>query len=297
MRAVELLNFSADKFSFSPLLAVDQCNKGTCQCVLQYSCRRTTSFSVQFLHSTRNRGKTRIFLFWLWSSNDPSKLDHFAPLMKESFVSQTSEGSLSRPVLDDTDTWTGILSQIWLKRGEEWLLEIAGKNAKIPSGSKLPKTKINIPGPSSIVVVEKWKVNLSIVQGLYVFQLEVFLGRKLQMTISCLFNYMSVSAGKDDDHVAVSKQECIVESSPQFNDSIKQEIGIEPKIPNFVMEQVTCSLDIMTDMDDFARYIEDGSKFYVSEKSKEVAKKCVPDDFVFPKDHNKLCFKPLRCRT
>ena len=78
--------------------------------------------------------------------------------MKESFVSQRSEGSLSRPVLDDTDTWTGIFSQIGLKRAEEWLLESTvhtGKKAKIggkkPSGSKLPKTNINMPGPSSIL--------------------------------------------------------------------------------------------------------------------------------------------------
>ena len=63
--------------------------------------------------------------------------------MKESFVSQRSEGSLSRPVLDDTDTW---------------LLEsrvLTGKKAKIggkkPSGSKLPKTNIDMPGPNSIL--------------------------------------------------------------------------------------------------------------------------------------------------
>ena len=43
--------------------------------------------------------------------------------MNESFVSQRSEGSLSRPVLDETDTWIGIFSQIGLKRAEEWLLE------------------------------------------------------------------------------------------------------------------------------------------------------------------------------
>ena len=62
-------------------------------------------------------------------------------------VSPRSDGPLSRPVLDDTDTWTGIFSQIGLKGAEEWLLESrvhTGKKAKIggkkPSGSKLPKT-------------------------------------------------------------------------------------------------------------------------------------------------------------
>ena len=49
--------------------------------------------------------KPEIFLFWLSSSSDPSKLDHFVPLTKESFGSQTSEGSLSRgqtrPLLGD----------------------------------------------------------------------------------------------------------------------------------------------------------------------------------------------------
>ena len=78
--------------------------------------------------------------------------------MNESFVSQRSEGSLSRPGLDDTDTWTGIFSQIGLKRAEEWLLESrmhtekkATIGGKKPSGSKLPKTNINMPGPSSIL--------------------------------------------------------------------------------------------------------------------------------------------------
>ena len=58
------------------------------------------------------------------------------------------------PVLDDTVTWTGIGQ----KRAEEWLLESrvhTGKKAKIggkkPPDSKLPKTKKNIPGPSSIL--------------------------------------------------------------------------------------------------------------------------------------------------
>ena len=36
------------------------------------------------------------------------------------------------------------------------------------------------------------------------------------------------------------------------------------------MEPVTCSLDIMNDLDDFARYIENGSKISASEKSKSL---------------------------
>ena len=51
-----------------------------------------------------------------------------------------------------------------------------------------------------------------------------------------------------------------------------------------MMEPVTCSLD--NNMDDFARYIENGSKIYASEKSNIIAKKWIPEDFVFPKDHN-----------
>ena len=63
------------------------------------------------------------------------------------------------------------------------------------------------------------------------------------------------------------------------------------------MEPVTCSLDIMNDLDDFARYIENGSKISAPEKSNGIAKKWIPEDFVFPKDHNKLCFKPFWCKT
>ena len=53
----------------------------------------------------------------------------------------------------------------------------------------------------------------------------------------------------------------------------------------------------MNDLDDIARFIENGSKIYVSEKSNVITKKWIPEDFVFPKDHNKLCFKPLWCKT
>ena len=66
--------------------------------------------------------------------------------------------------------------------------------------------------------------------------------------------------------------------------------------PNLVMEPVTCSLDLMNDLDDFARCIENGSKRSASEKSNVIAKKWIPEDFVFSKDHNKLC-KPLWCKT
>ena len=84
-------------------------------------------------------------------------------------------------------------------------------------------------------------------------------------------------SSKDDDHcdnVSVSKQECIVDPSSQISDSsIKQESVIEVQTPNLVMEPVTCSLDIMNDLDDFARYIENGSKISASEKSNVIAKK------------------------
>ena len=53
----------------------------------------------------------------------------------------------------------------------------------------------------------------------------------------------------------------------------------------------------MNDLDDFARYIENGSKISASEKSNVIAKKWILEDFVFPKDHNKLCFKPVWCKT
>ena len=85
---------------------------------------------------------------------------------------------------------------------------------------------------------------------------------------------MPVSERKDDDHcdnVSVSKQECIVDQISQVSDSsIKQESVIEVQTPNLVMEPVACSLDIMNDLDDFARYIENGSKISASEKSKSL---------------------------
>ena len=90
-----------------------------------------------------------------------------------------------------------------------------------------------------------------------------------QSKISSIFNYLLVSEGRDDDHcdnVPVSKQECIVDPSSQVSDSsIEQESVIEVHTPNLVMEPVTCSLDIMNDLDDFARYIENGSKISASE--------------------------------
>ena len=93
-------------------------------------------------------------------------------------------------------------------------------------------------------------------------------------------------------------RECIVDPSSQVCDSsINQEVSIEVQTPNLVMEPVTCSLDIINDLDDFARYIENGSKISASEKSNVIAKKWIPVDFVFPKDYNKLCFKLLWCKT
>ena len=71
-------------------------------------------------------------------------------------------------------------------------------------------------------------------------------------------------SSKDDDHcvnVSVSKQECIVDQNSQV-----------VQTPNLVMEPVTCSLDIMNALDDFARYIENGSKISASEKSNVIAR-------------------------
>ena len=315
MTAVELLNFSADKFSFSPFLAVVAL-ANVIRAPVNVFCNAGVDVRLLSLYNCCIKPETEenpeIFLFWLSSSSNPSNLDHFVPLMKESFVSQRSEGSLSRPVLDDTDTWTGIFSQIGLKRAEEWLLESrvhTGKKAKIggkkPSGSKLPKTNINMPGPSSILSgCGKTKSQPIDCARSISFPAGGILGKKTllkQSKISSIFNYLPVSEGKDDDHcdnVSVSKQECIVDPSSQVSDSsIKQESVIEVQTPNLVMEPVTCSLDIMNDLDDFARYIENGSKISASEKSNVIAKKWIPEDFVFSKDHNKLCFKPLWCKT
>ena len=151
--------------------------------------------------------------------------------MKKSFVSQRSEGSLSRPVLDDADTWTGIFSQIGLKRAEEWLLESrvhTGKKAKIggkkPPGRKLPKTNINMPGPSSILSgCGKTKSQPINCARSISFPAGGISRKKTLLKQSKISN-------KDDDHcenVSVSKQECIVNPSSQVSDSsIKQAFSI-----------------------------------------------------------------------
>ena len=143
-----------------------------------------------------------------------------------------------------TDTWTGVFSQIGLKQAEEWLLESrvhTGKKAKIggkkPSGSKLPKTKLNMPGPSSILSgCGKTKSQPIDRARSICFPAGGLLGKKTplkQSKISSIFNYLP-----DDDHrdnVSVSKQECIVEPSSQVSDnSIKQESVIEAQTPNLV---------------------------------------------------------------
>ena len=88
-----------------------------------------------------------------------------------------------------------------------------------------------------------------------------------------LLKQSKISSKYDDhcDNVSVSKQECIVDPSSQVSDSsIKQESVIEVQTPNLVMEPVTCSLDIMNDLDDFVMFIENGSKISASEKSKSL---------------------------
>ena len=221
-------------------------------------CNACVDIRLLSLYNCRIKPETEenpeIFLFWLSSSSNPSNLDHFVPLIKESFVSQRSEGSLSRPVLGDTDTWTGIYSQIGLKRAEEWLLESivhTGKKAKIgdkkPSGNKLPKTNITMPGPNSDCGKTKSQP-IDCVRSIS-YPTGGLLGKKTplkQSKISSIFNYLPVSEGKDDDHrdnVSVSKQECIVDPSSQVvrDSSIKQESVIEVQTPNLVMEPVTCS--------------------------------------------------------
>ena len=260
MTTAELLNFSADKFSFSPFLAVVAL-ANVIRAPVNVLCNADVDVRLLSLYicciKPEREGNPEIFLFWLSSSSNPSNLDHFVHLMKESFVSQRSEGSLSRPILDDTDTW---LLESRVHTGKK--TKIGGKKS---SGSKLPKTNINIPGPSSILSgCGKTKVNLSIVQGLS-FPAGGILGKETLLKQSKI-------SSKDDDHcdnVSVSKQECIVDPNPQVSDSsIKQESVIEVQTPNLVMEPVTCSLDIMNDLDDFARYIENGSKISASEKSK-----------------------------
>ena len=144
--------------------------------------------------------------------------------MNESFVSQRSEGSLSRPVLDDTDTWTGIFSQIGQKR-VEWLLESrvhTGKKPKVggekPSCSKLPKTNINMPGPSSVLSgCGKTKNQPIDCTRSISFPAGGISGKKT------LLKQSKISRKYDCDNVTVSKQECIVDSSSQVSDnSIKQ---------------------------------------------------------------------------
>ena len=166
---------------------------------------------------------------------------------------------------------------------------------KKPSGSKLPKTNINMPGPSSILsVCGKTKSQpIDCARSIH-FPAGGISGKKTLLKQSKI-------SSKDDDHcdnVSVLKQECIVDPSSQVSDnSIKQENVIDVQTPNLVMEPVTCSLDIMNDLDDFARYIENGSKISALEKSNVIAKKWIKEVFVFPKDHNKLWFKPLWCKT
>ena len=274
MTTVELLNFSADKFSFSPFLAVVVL-ANVIRAPINVFCNACVGIRLLSLYNCCIKPETEenpeLFLFWLSSSSKPSNLDHYVHLMKDSFVSQRSEeGSLSRPVLDDTDTW---------------LLEsrvLTGKKAKIdgkkPSGSKLPKTNINMPGSSSILSgCGKTKSQPIDCASSIRFPAGGILGKKTvlkQSKITSIFNYLPASEGKDDDHcdnVSVSKQEWIVDPSSQVSDgSIKQGSVIEVQTPNLVMEPVTCSLDLMNDLDDFARYIENGSKISASEKSKSL---------------------------
>ena len=119
-----------------------------------------------------------------------------------------------------------------------------GKNAKIsgekPSGSKLPKTNINMPGPSSILSgCGKIKSQPIDCARSISFPVGSISGKKT------LLKQSKISSKYDDhcDNVSVSKQECIVDPSSQVNDSsIKQESVIEVQTPNLVMEPVTCSL-------------------------------------------------------
>ena len=115
---------------------------------------------------------------------------------------------------------------------ETWLLESivhTGKKAKIggkkPSGSKLPKTNINMPGPNSILSgCGKTKSQPIDCARSVSFPTGCILGKKtilMQSKISSIFNYLPVSEGKDDDHcdnVSVSKLECIVDPSSQVSE-------------------------------------------------------------------------------
>ena len=232
MTAVELLNFSADKFTFSPFLAVVALTNVT-RAPVNVFCNAGVNIRLLSLYNCCIKPETEenheIILFWLSSSSNPSNLDHFVPLMNESFVSQRSEGSFSKSQPID-----------------------CARSISFPAGG--------ISGKKTLLKQSK------------------------------------ISSKYDDhcDNVSVSKQECIVDPSSQVSDSsIKQESVTEVQTPNLVMEPLTCSLDIMNDLDNFARYIENGSKISASEKSNVIANKWIPEDFVFPKDHNKLCFKPF----
>ena len=119
-------------------------------------------------------------------------------------------------VLDDTDTW---LLESRVQTGKK--AKIGGKK---PSGSKLPKTNINMPGPSSISSgCGKTKSQPIDCARSISFPAGGILGKKTllnQSKISSIFNYLPVSEGKDDDHcdnVSVSKQECIVDPSSQVS--------------------------------------------------------------------------------
>ena len=234
MTTVELLNFSADKFSFSPFFAL----ANVIRAPVNVFCNACVDVILLSLYNCCIKPETEenpeIFLFWLSSSSNPSNADHFVYLMKESFVSQRSEGSLSRQVLDDTGTW---LLESRVHTGKK--AKIGGKK---PSGSKLPKTNINMPRPSSILSGCGKTKSQPIVRSIS-FPAGGILGKKTllnQSKISSLVNYFPVSEGKDDDHcdnVSVSKQECIVDPSSQVRDSsIKQESVIEVQTPNLVME-------------------------------------------------------------
>ena len=139
-----------------------------------------------------------------------------------------------------------------------------GKKAKIrgkkPSGSKLPKPNIKMPGPSSILS-GCGKANSQPIDCArsISFPAGGISGKKTLLKQSKI----SSKDGDNWDNVSVSKQECIVDPSSQVS-------VIEVQTPNLVMEPVTCSLNIMNDLDDFARYIEKGSKISASEKSKEM---------------------------
>ena len=87
MTAVELLNFSADKFSFSPFLAVVAL-ANVIRAPVNVFCNAGVDVRLLSLYNCCIKPETEenleIFLFWLSNSSNPSNLDHFVPLMKES---------------------------------------------------------------------------------------------------------------------------------------------------------------------------------------------------------------------